>query len=151
MSDVLRSLRHVQPVRTRTRLGVEKTARDANCESRRGTAIHRHRECAPFESGHLDSTRERYMKMDRQSQGREIRKLMAAPNYMLGSVHAGGRRSRRRLGVSQPAGTVRERCGTSDPGRGESKEKDRSPDLRGPYGNSPGRRVEPRLRRRCVR
>ena len=28
------------------------------------------------------------MKMDRQTQGREIRKLAAAPDYMLGSVHA---------------------------------------------------------------
>jgi hypothetical protein len=41
-----------------------------------------------FESGRYDSIRERYMKMDRQSQGREIRKLTAAPDYMLGSVHA---------------------------------------------------------------
>jgi len=32
--------------------------------------------------------RERYLKMDRQKQGREIRKLIAAPDYMLGSVQA---------------------------------------------------------------
>jgi hypothetical protein len=41
-----------------------------------------------FESGRYDSVRQRYMKMDRQTQAREIRKLMAAPDYMLGSVHA---------------------------------------------------------------
>jgi L-lactate utilization protein LutC len=29
-----------------------------------------------------------YMKMDRKTQGREIRKLIAAPDYMLGSVQA---------------------------------------------------------------
>jgi hypothetical protein len=40
------------------------------------------------ESGRYDSVRARYMKMDRQTQGREIRKLMAAPDYMLGSVQA---------------------------------------------------------------
>ncbi len=40
-----------------------------------------------FESGRFDSVRARYMKMDRQTQGREMRKLMA-PDYMLGSVHA---------------------------------------------------------------
>jgi hypothetical protein len=41
-----------------------------------------------FESGRYDSVRERYTRMDRQTQGREIRKLMAAPDYMLGSVQA---------------------------------------------------------------
>jgi hypothetical protein len=41
-----------------------------------------------FESGRYDAIRERYMKLDRQSQGREIRKLIAAPDYMLGSVQA---------------------------------------------------------------
>jgi hypothetical protein len=41
-----------------------------------------------FESGRYDSVRARYMSMDRQTQGREIRKLMASPDYMLGSVHA---------------------------------------------------------------
>jgi hypothetical protein len=41
-----------------------------------------------FESDRYDSGRARYMKMDRQTQGREIRKLIAAPDYMLGSVHA---------------------------------------------------------------
>jgi hypothetical protein len=35
-----------------------------------------------------DALRPRYMKMDRQTQGREIRKLMAGPDYMLGSVNA---------------------------------------------------------------
>ncbi|TME22577.1 MAG: hypothetical protein E6I75_30155 [Chloroflexi bacterium] len=40
-----------------------------------------------FESGRFDSVRARYMKMDRQTQGREMRKLMA-PDYMLGSVQA---------------------------------------------------------------
>ena len=40
------------------------------------------------ESGRYDSVRGRYMKMDRQTQAREIRKLMAALDYMLGSVQA---------------------------------------------------------------
>jgi hypothetical protein len=41
-----------------------------------------------FESGRYESVQGRYMKMDRQTQGREIRKLTAAPDYMLGSVQA---------------------------------------------------------------
>src|SRR5271157_3385754 len=41
-----------------------------------------------FESARYDSVRARYMKMDRQTQSREIRKLMAAPDLMLGSVQA---------------------------------------------------------------
>jgi hypothetical protein len=35
-----------------------------------------------------DFLRTRYLKMDRQTQAREIRKLIAAPDYMLGSVNA---------------------------------------------------------------
>ena len=35
-----------------------------------------------------DFLRPRYMKMDRQTQAREIRKLIAGPDYMLGSVNA---------------------------------------------------------------
>ena len=35
-----------------------------------------------------DALRPRYLKMDRQTQGREIRKLIAAPDYMVGSVNA---------------------------------------------------------------
>jgi len=41
-----------------------------------------------FESGRYESVQGRYMKMDRQTQGREIRKLTVAPDYMLGSVQA---------------------------------------------------------------
>jgi LUD domain len=41
-----------------------------------------------FESGRYDSLRGRYMKMDRKTQSREIRKLIAAPDYMLGSIQA---------------------------------------------------------------
>jgi YkgG family uncharacterized protein len=41
-----------------------------------------------FESGRYDSLRKRYLPMDRQTQAREIRKLIAAPDYMLGSVQA---------------------------------------------------------------
>ena len=41
-----------------------------------------------FVCGRYDSVRARYMAMDRQTQRREIRKLMAAPDYMLGSVQA---------------------------------------------------------------
>jgi hypothetical protein len=40
------------------------------------------------ESGRYDSVRARYRRMDRQTQGREIRKLIAAPDFMVGSVHA---------------------------------------------------------------
>ena len=38
--------------------------------------------------GEYDALRPRYMKMDRKTQMREIRKLIAAPDYMLGSVQA---------------------------------------------------------------
>ena len=41
-----------------------------------------------FESARYDSLRTRYMAIDRQTQGREIRKMIAAPDYMLGSVQA---------------------------------------------------------------
>jgi YkgG family uncharacterized protein len=41
-----------------------------------------------FESGRYESLRARYMTMDRKTQSREIRKLIAAPDYMLGSVQA---------------------------------------------------------------
>jgi LUD domain len=40
------------------------------------------------ESGRYDSIRSKIKKLDRQTQGREIRKLGAAPDYMLGSAHA---------------------------------------------------------------
>lgn len=43
---------------------------------------------ALVDSGHYDSVRPRLMLMDRQTQGREMRKLMAAPDVMLGSVQA---------------------------------------------------------------
>ena len=35
-----------------------------------------------------DALRPRYLKMDRKTQAREIRKLIAAPDFMLGSVNA---------------------------------------------------------------
>jgi hypothetical protein len=38
--------------------------------------------------GEYDALRPRYMKMDRKTQMREIRKLIGAPDYMLGSVQA---------------------------------------------------------------
>jgi hypothetical protein len=41
-----------------------------------------------FESGRYESVRAQYMKMDRATQGREIRKLTSAPDYMLGSANA---------------------------------------------------------------
>ena len=41
-----------------------------------------------LESGDYDPIRPRYMAMDRATQGREIRKLVAAPDVMLGSVQA---------------------------------------------------------------
>jgi hypothetical protein len=40
------------------------------------------------QSGRYDALRPRYLQMDRQTQGREIRKLIAGPDYMLGSVNA---------------------------------------------------------------
>jgi hypothetical protein len=40
------------------------------------------------QSGHYDAIRPRVTQLDRQTQGREIRKLATAPEYMLGSVHA---------------------------------------------------------------
>jgi ATP:corrinoid adenosyltransferase len=41
-----------------------------------------------MESGRFDALRPRYFAMDRKTQAREIRKLVAAPDYMLGSVAA---------------------------------------------------------------
>jgi LUD domain len=41
-----------------------------------------------LESGRYEWLRARYLKMDRQTQAREIRKLSGAPDYMLGSVQA---------------------------------------------------------------
>src|SRR5258708_2182679 len=38
--------------------------------------------------GEYDALRPRFLKMDRKTQMREIRKLIAAPDYMLGSVQA---------------------------------------------------------------
>jgi L-lactate utilization protein LutC len=40
------------------------------------------------QSGRYDAIRPKLNKLDRETQGREIRKLAAAPDYMLGSVHA---------------------------------------------------------------
>ncbi len=40
------------------------------------------------EPGQYDALRPRYLKMDRQTQAREIRKLAAGPDFMLGSVNA---------------------------------------------------------------
>ncbi len=40
------------------------------------------------ESGHYDSLRVRLAAMDRETQGREMRRLGAAPDYMVGSAHA---------------------------------------------------------------
>ena len=40
------------------------------------------------ESGRWDAVRPRYLAMDRKTQGREIRKLISAPDFILGSVAA---------------------------------------------------------------
>lgn len=40
------------------------------------------------DTSRYDPLRPRYLKMDRQTQAREIRKLIAAPDFMLGSVNA---------------------------------------------------------------
>jgi hypothetical protein len=81
-----------------------------------------------FESGRYDSLRKRYQAMDRQTQARQIRKLIAAPDYMLGSVQAvtqdgdwsQSRRRRVSSGPTPPApassscwSAVRRSCGTS--------------------------------------
>jgi hypothetical protein len=39
-------------------------------------------------SGRYDAIRPKLMKLDRQTQGREMRKLAASPDYVVGSVHA---------------------------------------------------------------
>ena len=41
-----------------------------------------------LESGRYDALRSKYLKMDRATQSREIRKMISAPDYMLGSVNA---------------------------------------------------------------
>ncbi|MGA2665783.1 MAG: LUD domain-containing protein [Nitrososphaerales archaeon] len=43
---------------------------------------------AVHDTGDYDALRPRMLKMDRQTQGREIRKLISAPDFMLGSVNA---------------------------------------------------------------
>ncbi len=43
---------------------------------------------AIHDPSHYDALRPRVLKMDRQTQAREIRKLIAGPDYMLGSVNA---------------------------------------------------------------
>ena len=40
------------------------------------------------ESGRFDAIRPKLLKLDRQTQGREMRKLAASPDYVVGSVHA---------------------------------------------------------------
>jgi L-lactate utilization protein LutC len=40
------------------------------------------------ESGRYDSVRQRLKAMDKQTQGRDMRKLGAAPDYIIGSAHA---------------------------------------------------------------
>ena len=40
------------------------------------------------ESGRYDSVRSRLSTLDRETQGREMRKLAAAPDYVIGSAHA---------------------------------------------------------------
>jgi len=40
------------------------------------------------QSGRYDAVRPKLMKLDRQTQGREMRKLAASPDYVVGSVHA---------------------------------------------------------------
>jgi acyl-CoA hydrolase len=40
------------------------------------------------QSGRYDAIRPKLMKLDRQTQGREMRKLAASPDYVVGSVHA---------------------------------------------------------------
>ena len=43
---------------------------------------------AIHDPSHYDALRHRFFKMDRQTQAREIRKLISGPDYMLGSVNA---------------------------------------------------------------
>jgi len=43
---------------------------------------------AIHDANRYDTLRPRYLKMDRQTQAREIRKLISGPDFMLGSVNA---------------------------------------------------------------
>src|SRR6266516_2207915 len=43
---------------------------------------------AIHDASRYDALRPRYLKMDRQTQAREIRKLISGPDFMLGSVNA---------------------------------------------------------------
>ena len=40
------------------------------------------------QSGHYDAVRPKVLKLDRKTQGDEIRKLRSSPDYIIGSVHA---------------------------------------------------------------
>src|SRR5882672_44086 len=73
------------------------------------------------DSGRYDSVRSRLSTLDRETQGREMRKLGAAPDYIVGSAHAvtddgeivvgsgsgSRRRDRRRLRLRQPTRRLR--------------------------------------------
>jgi hypothetical protein len=71
------------------KLVVERLPKGAEVHSSKSKTLH---EAGIFdlfqEPNDYDPLRPRYMKMDRQTQGREIRKLIAAPDFMLGSANA---------------------------------------------------------------
>ena len=79
------------------------------------------------ESGRFDALRPRMFQMDRTTQGREIRKMIAAPDYMVGSVAAiteDGTLVAASATGSQ-LGALRVRCRSTDPGRGQSEDRAR--------------------------
>jgi hypothetical protein len=75
-SDAFRLVLELVPAGAEVYSGKSKTLEDLGIFA----ALH--------ESGNFDSVRNRYLKLDRATQGREIRKLMGTPDVMLGSVHA---------------------------------------------------------------
>ena len=78
------------------------------------------------ESGRYDALRPRYFKMDRKTQGREIRKLIAAPDFMLGSAADDQDHPPRARDV-RPELASRGRRGDQDPGVGDGRNPTRTP------------------------
>jgi hypothetical protein len=68
---------------------VELVPKGAEVHTGKSKTLH---DASIFEAIHdpsrYDALRHRFVKMNRQTQGREIRKLIAGPDYMLGSVNA---------------------------------------------------------------
>ena len=76
-------------------------------------------------SGRYDAVRPRVMSLDRATQADEIRRLSAAPDVMLGSVHAVTETGSLLAGLDewQSARTVRQRCRACHPRRGDPEDR----------------------------